>query len=51
MIDDPKRTDVLMSMLTESLPIEANVTPYLAGELREKSPGMSARSPTLVTPS
>ena len=36
MIDDPRKTDLLMSMLTESLPIEANVTPYLAGELMEQ---------------
>jgi hypothetical protein len=35
MIDDPRKTDLLMSMLTESLPIEVNVTPYLAGELME----------------
>jgi hypothetical protein len=39
MIDDPRKTDLLMSMLTEALPIEANVTQYLAGELMEKSPG------------
>lgn len=38
MIDDPRKTDLLMSMLTESLPIEANISPYLAGELMEKSP-------------
>jgi hypothetical protein len=41
MIDDPKKTDVLMSMLTESLPIEANIPPYLAGELTQKSPEMT----------
>ena len=38
MIDDPRKIDLLMSMLTESLPIEANITPYLAGELMRKSP-------------
>jgi hypothetical protein len=38
MIDDPRKTDLLMSMLTEALPIEANVTQYLADELMEKSP-------------
>jgi hypothetical protein len=38
MIDDPRKTDLLMSMLTEALPIEANVTQSLAAELMEKSP-------------
>ena len=38
MIDDPRKTDLLVSMLTESLPIEANITQYLAGALMEKSP-------------
>ena len=33
MIDDPSKTDLLMSMLTEALPIEANVTQDLAGAL------------------
>ena len=38
MIDDPWKTDLLMSMLTEALPIEANVTQNLAIELMKKSP-------------
>jgi hypothetical protein len=37
MIDDPRKTGLLLSMLTEALPIEANITPYLAGELMETS--------------
>ena len=38
MIDDPSKTDLLMSMLTEALPIEANVTQDLAGALTRQSP-------------
>jgi hypothetical protein len=38
MIDDPRKTDLLISMLEESLPIEAYITQYLAGTLMEKSP-------------
>jgi hypothetical protein len=38
MIDDPRKTDLLMSMLKESLPIEAIVTQYLAGALMQQSP-------------
>jgi hypothetical protein len=41
MIDDPRKTDLLVSMLTESLPIEANITQYLAGALMEKSPDIA----------
>ena len=37
MIDDPRKTDLLISMLTESLPIEANITQYLASELARKA--------------
>jgi len=40
MIDDPWKTDLLMSMLREALPIEANITQFLAAELMEKSPEM-----------
>ena len=49
MIDDPRKTDLLMSMLTEALPIEANVTKYLAGELMEKSPGIAIPKKCNVT--
>ncbi len=38
MIDDPRKTDLLMARLKEALPIEANITSYLAGVLAEKSP-------------
>jgi len=38
MIDDPRKADLLMAMLKESLPIQANVTSYLARALAEKSP-------------
>jgi hypothetical protein len=41
MIDDPWKTELLLSMLTEALPIEANITQYLAGELMEKSPDIA----------
>ena len=41
MIDDPQKTELLMSMLTESLPIEANITSYLADELMRKSPDIT----------
>jgi hypothetical protein len=41
MIDDPWKTDLLISMLKESLPLEANITHYLAGALMEKSPDMT----------
>jgi hypothetical protein len=41
MIDDPRKTELLMSMLKESLPIEANITQYLASALSEKSPDIT----------
>jgi hypothetical protein len=37
MIDDPRKTDLLISMLTESLPIEATITQYLASELMREA--------------
>ena len=49
MIDDPRKTDLLMSMLTESLPIEANVTPYLAGALMQQSPDVAIPKKCNVT--
>jgi hypothetical protein len=49
MIDDPRKTDLLMSMLTESLPIEANVTPYLAGALMQQSPEIAIPKKCNVT--
>ena len=36
MIDDPWKTGLLISMLKELLPVEANITQYLAGALMEK---------------
>jgi hypothetical protein len=41
MIDDPRKTDSLIAMLKESLPIEANITQYLANALMEKSPDIT----------
>ncbi len=38
MLDDPRKTDPLMAMLKEALPIPTNVTPYLARELSKQSP-------------
>ena len=49
MIDDPWKTDLLMSMLTEALPIEANVTQYLAGQLMQKSPEITIPKKCNVT--
>lgn len=49
MIDEPRKTELLLSMLTESLPIEANITQYLAGELMEKSPDMTIPKKCSVT--
>ena len=49
MIDDPRKIDLLMSMLTESLPIEATITPYLAGELMGKSPDVAIPKKCNVT--
>ena len=49
MIDDPWKTELLMSMLTEALPIEANVTQYLAGELMQKSPEITIPKKCNVT--
>jgi hypothetical protein len=41
MIDDPRKTDLLISMLMESLPIQANITPYLFDALMSKSPNIT----------
>ena len=38
MIDDPRKTDLLIAMLKEALPIEAGITQDLADALMEKSP-------------
>ena len=38
MIDDPNKTDLLMAMLKESLPIQTNISPYLASVLAKQSP-------------
>jgi hypothetical protein len=37
MLDDPRKTDPLMAMLKEALPIPTIVTPYLARELSKQS--------------
>jgi hypothetical protein len=49
MIDDPRKTDLLMAMLKESLPIEANITRYLAGALMQQSPDVSIPQKCNVT--
>jgi hypothetical protein len=49
MIDDPRKTDLLMSMLKESLPIEANITQYLSGALMQQSPDLSIPNKCHVT--
>src|SRR5271165_2686020 len=38
MIDDPNKTDLLMAMLKESLPIQTIIAPYLASALAKQSP-------------
>jgi hypothetical protein len=38
MIDDSRKTDLLMAMLKESLPIPTNITQYLARALAQQSP-------------
>src|SRR5271166_1223979 len=43
MLDDPRKTDPLMAMLKEALPIPTNVTPYLARELSKQSPDITIR--------
>jgi hypothetical protein len=40
MIDDPRKTDLLIAMLKESLPIQAIVTPHLATALAKQSSDM-----------
>lgn len=40
MIDDPGKADLLMARLKGSLPVEANITQYLAGILAEQSPDL-----------
>ena len=49
MIDDPWKTGLLISMLKELLPVEANITQYLAGALMEKSPDMTVPKKCNVT--
>ena len=44
MIDDPWKTDLLMAMLKESLPIPANIMPYLARELAKGTSDISIPS-------
>jgi hypothetical protein len=41
MIDDPRKTDLLVAMLKESLPIQTNITRYLASALAKQSPDIS----------
>jgi hypothetical protein len=38
MIDEPRKTELLVAGLKESLPIQANVTPHLARELAKQTP-------------
>jgi hypothetical protein len=41
MIDNPSKTNLLMAMLKESLPIQTMITPYLARVLAKQSPDIS----------
>jgi hypothetical protein len=41
MIDDPGKTDLLISTLRESLPIQANITPCLSDALISRSPDIT----------
>ena len=38
MLDHPGKTDLLIAMLKEVVPIPTNITPYLARELSKRSP-------------
>ena len=49
MIDDAQKTDLLISMLKESLPIEANITAFLAGALADQSPDITIPKKCNVT--
>ena len=49
MIDDPRKTDLLLSMLTEALPIEAHISQYLASELMDKKPDVAIPKKCNVT--
>ena len=49
MIDDAQKTDLLISMLKESLPIEANITRYLAGALADQTPNITIPKKCSVT--
>src|SRR5271166_6640407 len=44
MLDDPRKTDPLIAMLKEALPIPTNVAPYLARELSKQSPDITIPS-------
>jgi hypothetical protein len=44
MIDEPRKTELLMMRLKESLPIPANIPPQLARELTEQKPELSIPS-------
>lgn len=41
MIDEPRKTELLMAGLKKELPIQANVTPHLARELAKQTPDIS----------
>jgi hypothetical protein len=41
MIDDENKTDLLIAMLKESLPIRTKITPYLARAMAQQSPDIS----------
>ncbi len=41
MIDDHWKTNSLISMLKESLPIQANITPYLSAALMRQTPDIA----------
>ena len=41
MLDNPEKTELLMAVIKESLPIPANVTRYLANTVMKQSPEIS----------
>jgi len=49
MLDDPRKTGLLVAMLKEVLPIPTNITPYLAHELSKQSPGIAIPTRCNVT--
>ncbi|MGC1863547.1 MAG: hypothetical protein WA733_21110 [Methylocystis sp.] len=43
MIDEPRKTELLMAGLKKALPIQANVTPHLVRELAKQTPDIHSQ--------